>query len=555
MAGKPTQYIDWCPDGDPAAIIQPASALAHAGFLPGQSPVAQNFNWLLHQLDQWIRWFDSATDLTAQQGTFTGLRPLSMRLLGGGNWTWAASTGVLSWSAGWNLIIPGIPMTANAVASGSVTLADGQSAFVAINQPYTTTGDTTSGSNVIANVANVVGLQVGMNVYGVSSTGIPAGAAITGISGNQVTLNLPATGSSTGAQIVCAFGGALTVFVATADENMVIPGSNKIVFARRLSNSAYVGVGGAMRLIDGQQRTLFTESSTLGVLAGENLTAGQVVYISPGAADGGRTAGSAYRTDAGATNGAKRSSPAGIVLAAATSGQTATVLTVGRVGVMSGLTTGAVYYLDPATLGGITTTPPSGSQQYLARVGVALSATALALGFSHSEQQAPLITRTYFTHFANAMVTTDTSAASVIPAVFAGNASSGSVSLSMAGAGQAIALVPLRLPGSGTIIAGSFDTAIEFGSIHTSVAIVRMDNLNQCTSIISGPLVSGPFVGPTTVGAASWRRYTMGTLSETISAGNSYFAYVQWNPTGTTSGTWVGFRFDVNTAEPYITAG
>lgn len=42
-----------------------------------------------------------------------------------------------------------------------------------------------------------------------------------------------------------------------------------------------------------------------------------------------------------------------------------------------GLTPGARYYLDPSTLGGITTTPPSTSGQYLVVLGSAISTTTM----------------------------------------------------------------------------------------------------------------------------------------------------------------------------------
>jgi len=48
-------------------------------------------------------------------------------------------------------------------------------------------------------------------------------------------------------------------------------------------------------------------------------------------------------------------------------------------GTTGGLTPGAVYFLDPATPGKLTSTPPSAAGQFVVRVGKALSSTKLNL--------------------------------------------------------------------------------------------------------------------------------------------------------------------------------
>lgn len=58
----------------------------------------------------------------------------SLSLISGGTWKFVVSTGVLSWSAGANISIPGLADSANAIAAGSVTLANGQVAYCTLNR-------------------------------------------------------------------------------------------------------------------------------------------------------------------------------------------------------------------------------------------------------------------------------------------------------------------------------------------------------------------------------------------------------------------------------------
>jgi hypothetical protein len=115
------------------------------------------------------------------------------------------------------------------------------------------------------------------------------------------------------------------------------------------------------------------------VVAGQNLLPNQVVYISPGASDGGRTSGAAYLADA-TTEGSPRANALGFCLSAVNSDGTATaqVATTGAIGGFSGLTTGAIYYLDPSNIGGITSTSPT-SGHAVAIVGVAKDSATLVI--------------------------------------------------------------------------------------------------------------------------------------------------------------------------------
>ena len=59
---------------------------------------------------------------------------LGLKLIDGGFFTWETSSGTLSWSANAAIQVPGRPDNANSIATGSVTLALGQIAFVDINR-------------------------------------------------------------------------------------------------------------------------------------------------------------------------------------------------------------------------------------------------------------------------------------------------------------------------------------------------------------------------------------------------------------------------------------
>jgi hypothetical protein len=153
-----------------------------------------------------------------------------------------------------------------------------------------------------------------------------------------------------------------------------------VIIARRVGNFVYVGVNSQIMVLRNAESKLLGDGgydNVTTLTAGENLTAGQAVYISSGAGlDGSRTAGSMYRTDAGSTNGSLRSQFFGIALTTVTTGNPAEVACSGFY-VTSALTQGAIYYLDPTTLGGLTSTKPTTANQYLCAVGTAQNTTTL----------------------------------------------------------------------------------------------------------------------------------------------------------------------------------
>lgn len=92
------------------------------------------------------------------------------------------------------------------------------------------------------------------------------------------------------------------------------------------------------------------------VTAGENITAGQTVYMSLG--DGGKTVGRWYLTDADLAYASSNATALGTATADISSGSTGQVRISGQYTAASGLTAGTVYYLS-GTAGALTSTAPS----------------------------------------------------------------------------------------------------------------------------------------------------------------------------------------------------
>lgn len=375
---RPSQYLNWT-DGNASKVVAPTAAFALAGCTAGTPISFQNFNWLLWMADQWIQYLDASTNSTS---SIVSTIPM-IRLINGGSWSYVASTGTLTWSSAFNLAVPSVADADNACAANSIALSDGQVAYVTANIPFSTTGSTTNGSNQITGVAEELGITVGMTVTG---SGIPGSTTVTAIntSTNVITISNNASATASGVTLTFCGTGALTVQAAA--ESALVPNPTTIIIARRVGAVCYLGVNASQMLLhDGESRILM-EEGYIGIYrgtAGQNLSAGQVVYISPGTGvDSGRTAGDVYPADSGATNGGVRSVWVGFVMTAATTGNPVQVITGGLITGLSILTVGALYYIDPTTPGGITSTKPSTAGQFVAPVGVALSTTTLWLNSS-----------------------------------------------------------------------------------------------------------------------------------------------------------------------------
>lgn len=121
-----------------------------------------------------------------------------------------------------------------------------------------------------------------------------------------------------------------------------------------------------------------TPNTVFSATAGENLTAGQVVYISIGSGSGdtARTTGSAYKVDA--TN-ANRVEWVGIVRATVLSGASVSIISSGKVTGYSSLSPGIPVYADPATPGALTQVVPTTATQYILQIGIADTSSSIIM--------------------------------------------------------------------------------------------------------------------------------------------------------------------------------
>lgn len=381
---KPSAYLNWT-DGNPSKQVQPPAPILLQGWTSGEPPPFQYANWQIWLIDQWIQWLDQNQNSSAS-GTIVAS---SMRLINGGNWSWTLGTGTLAWASAFNLAIPSIPDADNQAAAGSIALTDGQIAYVTANIPFSVVCNTTSGSNVLTGVTEVQGIASGQTVTG---TGIPGSTIVTGPPIEQAdgTFNIPISANATAnGTPTLTFSGLGALTVAAATSSGFIPGPTTVVIARRVGNNVYLGVNSIQMLLRDQELKAINDQgylNVISVLAGENLTANQAVYISPGTGvDSGRTAGRAYKTDAGTTNGGVRSQFVGFVATTVLAGAAAVIVISG---VMPGftLTSGAIVYLDPATPGGLTQVRPTTSNLYLTPVGMAVSAAILDIAPTATSQ-------------------------------------------------------------------------------------------------------------------------------------------------------------------------
>lgn len=379
---KPTTFLNWT-DGSPTKVTQPPGAQSLAGWTPGEAPPMQYMNWLFYQTDQWLKWLEE--NISAASSIFETVT--QCRLIKGGNWSWNLTTGSFAWSSSFNIAVPSIADADNQAAAGSVTLNDGQVAYVQANIPYTLVGNTTNSSNVLTNVQNAVNLTTGMTVTG---SGIPVSTTITALTDNgdgtfNVTISNNATATATGVNLTFASTGALTVSVS--DNTALVPGPTTLIIARRVGNVVFVGVNTSQMVLRNQESKPLNENGylvTASFIAGENVAYGNIVYVSQGdPTDPTRVAGEIYKVDAGGANNGVRNGFVGFVIVAATLGNTAWVVTSGEI-VTSGLTPGLVYYADPTTPGNITATKPTTSGQWVVPVGIAMSTTLLNINSANS---------------------------------------------------------------------------------------------------------------------------------------------------------------------------
>lgn len=375
MPSRPSVYPLWTDGATPSKVVQPDASTQLVGWTAGEPPPLQYWNWLHYMAGLWISYLDQS--INSDVSVFNSMP--QVRLIGGGTWSWNLTTSTLAWSSAFNLSVPSIADADNQAASGSVSLSDGQVAYVQANLPFTAACNTTSGSNILTGVVEAGSIVSGQTVTG---TGIPGSTTVTGSPVQQAdgTYNVPISNNATanGSAVPLTFSGLGALTVSVASIASLVPTQSTVIIARRDGNFVYVGVNASyMKLRDLEARFLQDAgySPVFNVLAGENLTQGQAVYISNG--EGGRTSGRAYKTDVSVSNGAARSWLAGFVITSATSGSSVLIATGGALPLFTSLAFDTAYYLDPSTNGGITATRPSTAGQYIVPVGVASSTTVL----------------------------------------------------------------------------------------------------------------------------------------------------------------------------------
>jgi hypothetical protein len=121
-------------------------------------------------------------------------------------------------------------------------------------------------------------------------------------------------------------------------------------------------------------------SSTVNATAGETLAIGDVVYISLGASDGGRTAGRVYKVDAAnVASPDTRIEYIGFAADAATAGNSLRVQVAGELGGFTGLTAGQQQFASTSTPGGRQTAVPSVNGQWIIPLGIAKDSTTIVI--------------------------------------------------------------------------------------------------------------------------------------------------------------------------------
>jgi len=117
--------------------------------------------------------------------------------------------------------------------------------------------------------------------------------------------------------------------------------------------------------------SLLPASDAATAVAGQNLTAGQFVYIALSGSPAVPSLFPAVWSSGG-------DEAIGFILASYTSGQTATYYTAGQNTSLSGLTVGSRYYGNSATAGGVTATVPTGAGTIDQFLGYASSTSSIS---------------------------------------------------------------------------------------------------------------------------------------------------------------------------------
>lgn len=280
---RPANYPDWT-QGLPTQVSDSSQARKLSGWSPGDRPTAQELNQRFYLLGQWTRFLDGNVKTALVSDNNQGG---SFRLIGGGVWSYSASTGVLAWDAPFFITIPGLADSANQVAAGQITLSPGDVAYVLGNVPFAATGTTTANSSLVEALSVQTGVAVGQAVSG---AGIPANTTVVNVSStdNTLTLSNPATATATDVTLNFTSSGALTVKSSPVASLALSP--NTLLIARSIAGTpsfVHVGVNaGQMILRDNERKGLLGQGygQLTRYTAGVAMPANTAVYLS-GASD------------------------------------------------------------------------------------------------------------------------------------------------------------------------------------------------------------------------------------------------------------------------------
>lgn len=190
-----------------------------------------------------------------------------------------------------------------------------------------------------------------------------------GTNGEKVTL-LNKTGASIAINHEDAGAIAANRIISGTGASFNLPnnGSIDVIYDSTASRWTVVGGTGAGNLV-------------VTLTAGEALSANDAVYVSVGAADGGRTAGRAYKIDATNDN---RIEFVGFAITSASAGSSVSIQAGGGLIGFSGLTTGRQIFASVTTPGATQSSSPTLAGQWIVPLGIATSASTVAVNAAGS---------------------------------------------------------------------------------------------------------------------------------------------------------------------------
>ena len=190
-----------------------------------------------------------------------------------------------------------------------------------------------------------------------------------GTNGEKVTL-LNKTGASIAINHEDAGATAANRIISGTGASFNLPnnGSIDVIYDSTASRWTVVGGTGAGNLV-------------VTLTAGEALSANDAVYVSVGAADGGRTAGRAYKIDATNDN---RIEFVGFAITSASAGSSVSIQAGGGLIGFSGLTTGRQIFASVTTPGATQSSSPTLAGQWIVPLGIATSASTVAVNAAGS---------------------------------------------------------------------------------------------------------------------------------------------------------------------------